>query len=69
MVAPLAPRERHRVVREDCMDRVRGLFPQMNEFKKWNTSEDEALDLVLFHDMNPRVAKKYLRYEGNRVQN
>ena len=46
------------------MDRVRDLFLQMNEFKKWNTSEDEALDLVLFHYTNPRVAKTYLRCEG-----
>ena len=58
--SPLAPGERHRVFREGCIDGVRGSLLQMNEFKEWNTSEEEALHPVLFNYTNPRAGRTYL---------
>ena len=61
-LSPLAPRERHQAVREARMDGVGNWLLGTNEFKKWHTSEDHAVNPVLFCYGDPGVGKTYLRY-------
>ena len=56
-----ALRERHRAVSESRMEEVGNWFLRTNEFKKWHTSEDEAVHPVLFCYGDPGVGKTYLR--------
>jgi len=61
-LSPLAPRERHQVVREGRVDGVGSWLLQTNEFKKWHASEDQVANPVVFCYGDPGVGKTYLRY-------
>ena len=61
-LSPLAPRERHQAVREGRMDGVGNWLLGTDEFEKWHTSEDHAVNPVLFCYGDPGVGKTYLRY-------
>ena len=60
-LSPMAPRERHQAVREGRVDGVGSWLRQTNEFKEWHTSEDQAVNPVLFCYGDPGVGKTYLR--------
>ena len=60
-LSPMAPRERHQAVSEDRMDGVGNWLLGTSEFEKWHTSEDEAVNPVLFCHGDPGVGKTYLR--------
>ena len=59
-LSPIAPRERHQAVSEDRMDGVGSWLLRTNEFEKWHTSEDQAVDPVLFCYGDPGVGKTYM---------
>jgi len=60
-LSPMAPRERHQAVRDSRMDGVGTWLLGTNEFEKWHTSEDQAVNPVLFCHGDPGVGKTYLR--------
>ena len=60
-LSPLASRERHRVVREGRVKGVGDWLLRTNEFKKWHTSEDQAVHPLLFCYGDPGAGKTYLR--------
>jgi len=60
-LSPMTPRERHQAVRESRMDGVGSWLLRTNEFEKWHTSEDPAVNPVLFCYGDPGVGKTYLR--------
>ena len=60
-LSPLAPRERHQAVSDGRMDGIRTWLLRTNEFEKWHTSEDQAVNPVLFCHGGPGVGKTYLR--------
>jgi len=60
-LSPIAPRERHQAVRDGRMDGVGTWLLRTNEFEKWHTSEDQAVNPVLFCHGDPGVGKTYLR--------
>ena len=60
-LSPMAPRERHQAVSDGRMDGVGTWLLRTNEFEKWHTSEDEAVNPVLFCHGDPGVGKTYLR--------
>jgi len=60
-LSPMAPRERHQAVSKDRMDGVGNWLLGTNEFEKWHTSEDQAVNPVLFCHGDPGVGKTYLR--------
>ena len=61
-LSPLAPRERHRAIREARVDGVGDWLLRTNEFEKWHTGEDLTVHPVLFCYGDPGVGKTYLRY-------
>ena len=60
-LSPMAPRERHRAVREGRVDAVGNRFLHTSEFDKWHTSAGQAANPVLFYYGDPGVGKTYLR--------
>jgi len=60
-LSPMAPRERHQAVREGRVDGVGNWFLRTNEFERWHTGEDQAVNPVLFCYGDPGVGKTYLR--------
>ena len=60
-LSPISPRERHQAVSEDRVNGVGNWFLRTNEFGRWHTSEDQAVDPVLFCYGDPGVGKTYLR--------
>ena len=60
-LSPMAPRERHQALREGRVDGVGNWLLGTSEFKKWHTSEDLAINRVLFCYGDPGVGKTYLR--------
>ena len=60
-LSPMAPRERHRAIREGRVDGVGSWYLRTNEFAKWHTSEDQVANPVLFGYGDPGVGKTYLR--------
>ena len=60
-LSPMTPRERHQAVREGRMDGVGTWLLRTSEFEKWHTSEDQAVNPVLFCHGDPGVGKTYLR--------
>jgi len=60
-LSPMAPRERHQAVSNGRMDGVGTWLLHTNEFEKWHTSEDQAVNPVLFCHGDPGVGKTYLR--------
>ena len=60
-LSPMAPRERHQAVREGRVDGVGNWFLRTDEFEGWCTSEDQAVNPVLFCHGDPGVGKTYLR--------
>ncbi|RPA93371.1 hypothetical protein L873DRAFT_1605659, partial [Choiromyces venosus 120613-1] len=56
-LSPLAPHKRHQTVSDGRVDGVGNWLLQTNEFKKWHTSEDEAVNPVLFCYGDPGVGK------------
>ena len=61
-LSPMTPRERHQAVREGRVDGVGNWFLRTNEFERWCTGEDQAVNPVLFCYGDPGVGKTYLRY-------
>ena len=61
-LSPLAPRERHQAVSDGRMDGIGTWLLRTNEFEKWHTSEDKAVNPVLFCHGGPGVGKTYLRW-------
>jgi len=61
-LSPMAPRERHQAVSNGRMDGVGTWLLHTNEFEKWHTSENQAVNPVLFCHGDPGVGKTYLRY-------
>ena len=60
-LSPMAPQERHQAVREHRVDGVGDWFLRTNEFERWHTGEDQAVNPVLFCHGDPGVGKTYLR--------
>ena len=60
-LSPLAPRERHQAISDGRMDGIGTGLLRTNEFEKWHTSEDQAVNPVLFCHGGPGVGKTYLR--------
>jgi len=60
-LSPMASRERHQAVSDGRMDGVGTWLLRTNEFEKWHTSEDQAVNPVLFCHGDPGVGKTYLR--------
>ena len=60
-LSPMEPRERHQAVREGRVDGVGSWLLRTNEFEKWHTGEDQAVNPVLFYYGDPGVGKPYLR--------
>ena len=60
-LSPMAPRERHRAVREGRVDAVGNRFLHTREFNKWHTSASQDVNPVLFYYGDPGVGKTYLR--------
>ena len=60
-LSPMAPRERHQAVSDGRVDGVGTWLLHTNEFEKWHTSEDQAVNPVLFCHGDPGVGKTYLR--------
>jgi len=60
-LSPMAPRERHQAVSESRMGGVGNWLLGTSEFEKWHTSEDQAVNPVLFCHGYPGVGKTYLR--------
>jgi len=60
-ISPLTPRARHQAVREGRVDGVGDWYLRTNEFKKWHTSEDQAVHPLLFCSGDPGVGKTCLR--------
>ena len=60
-LSPMEPRERHQAVREGRVDGVGSWLLRTNEFEKWHTGEDQAVNPVLFYYGDPGVGKTYLR--------
>ena len=61
-LSPMAPRERHRAVREGRVEGVGNWLLRTNDFENWHTSEDQAANKVLFYHGDPGVGKTYLRF-------
>ena len=60
-LSPLAPQGQHRAVSEGRMDGVGEWLLRTREFEKWHTSEDQAVNPVLFCYGDPGAGKTYLR--------
>jgi len=60
-LSPMAPRERHQAVSDGRMDGIGTWLLRTNEYEKWYTSEDQAVNPVLFCHGDPGVGKTYLR--------
>jgi len=60
-LSPMAPWERHQVVREGRVDGVGDWLLQTNEFEQWHTREDRGVHPLLFCYGGPGVGKTYLR--------
>jgi len=63
-LSPMAPRGRHQAVREDRMEGVGNWLLLTKEFENWQTSEDQAVNPVLFYYGDPGVGKTYIRCVG-----
>ena len=63
-LSPMAARERHQAVREGRVAGVGNWLLRTNEFEKWHTGEDRAVNPVLFYYGDPGVGKTYLRCVG-----
>ncbi|RPA89751.1 hypothetical protein L873DRAFT_1720579, partial [Choiromyces venosus 120613-1] len=59
-LSPLASRERHHTVSEGRVEGVGDWLLHTNEFEKWHTSEDGAINPVLFCYGDPGVGKTYM---------
>ena len=62
-LSPLAPRLRHREVRESHVGGVGNWLLRTDEFINWNIGEDRVVSPVLFSYGNPGVGKTHIRYE------
>jgi len=60
-LSPMAPRERHRAVRDGRVDGVGSWLFETSEFEKWHTGEGRAVNPMLFCYGDPGVGKTYLR--------
>ena len=60
-LSPMAPRQRHQAVRDRRMEGIGTWLLRTDEFKEWNTGEDQAVNPVLFCYGDPGVGKTYLR--------
>ena len=60
-LSPMTPRQRHQAVRDRRMDGIGTWLLRTNEFEKWHTGEDQAVNPVLFYYGDPGVGKTYLR--------
>ena len=61
-LSSMAPRERHQAISEGRMDGVGDWLLRTNEFEKWHTGEDQAVNPVLFCYGDPGAGKTYLRH-------
>jgi len=60
-LSPMTPRERHQAVSDRRMDGIGTWLLRTNEFEKWHTGENQAVNPVLFCHGDPGVGKTYLR--------
>ncbi|RPA92356.1 hypothetical protein L873DRAFT_1655805, partial [Choiromyces venosus 120613-1] len=59
-LSPLAPRERHQIVRDGRVPGVGDWLLQTNEFEKWHKRENQDVSPVLFCYGDPGVGKTYM---------
>ena len=60
-LSPMAPRERHRAVREGRVEGVGNWLLRTKGFEKWHTGQDQIVNPVLFYHGDIGVGKTYLR--------
>ncbi|RPA98766.1 hypothetical protein L873DRAFT_1010720 [Choiromyces venosus 120613-1] len=59
-LSPLTPRGRHQTVSDSQLEGIGDWLLHTNEFEKWHTSEDQAVNPVLFCYGDPGVGKTYM---------